>query len=128
MDTVSKIMGIAFVGTILAVFLKEKTPQFSMAVSLVTGIVIFFLIGDTLKEAVLRLSDMVSATGIDSQIVALVLKICGIGIVAEYFCNVISDAGESAIAKKAEFAAKAVIFVMILPLVGKVVDTVWSLF
>ncbi len=128
MDTVSKIMGIAIVGAILAVFLKEKTPQFSMAVSLVTGIVIFFLIGETLKEAVLRLSDMVSATGMDSQIVALVLKICGIGIVAEYFCNVISDAGESAIAKKAEFAAKTVIFVMILPLVGKVVDTVWSLF
>lgn len=128
MDTVSKIMGIAFVGAILAVFLKEKTPQFSMAVSLVTGIVIFFLIADTLKDAVSGLFEMVSSTGAESAAVALVLKICGIGIVAEYFCNIIADAGEAAIAKKAEFAAKIVIFVMILPLVGKVVDTVWSLF
>lgn len=128
MEALSKIMGIAFVGAVLAVVLKEKTPQFSMAVSLATGIVIFMLIADTLKEAVDTLSQMISQTGLDTGIFQIVLKICGIGIVAEYFCNIISDAGEAAIAKKAEFAAKILIFAMILPLVGKVVDTVWSLF
>ena len=128
METVSKIMGIAFVGAVLSVFLKEKTPQFSIAVSLVTGIVIFFLIGEKMQLVINRLREMLEQTGMESETVGLVLKICGIGIVSEYFCNVIADAGETAIAKKAEFAAKIIIFVMILPLVGKVVDTVWSVF
>lgn len=99
-----------------------------MIISLATGIVILLLVGQDIKEVILHLKNMVSSAGMDKDSVTLVLKICGIGIVAEYFTNVISDAGEAAIAKKAEFAAKIVIFVMILPLLGKVVDTVWTLF
>ena len=121
-------MGIAFGGAVLSVFLKEKTPQFSMAVSLITGLVIFFLVGEKIQAVIERLREILDQTGIESETVGLVLKICGIGIVSEYFCNVIADAGETAIAKKAEFAAKIIMFMMILPLVGKVVDTVWSLF
>ena len=128
MDTIAKIMGIALIGAIIAVFLKERTPQFSMIVSLSTGIVIFLLAGEDIKMAVNQLKAMISASGMNSDSVRLILKICGIGIVAEYFTNVIADAGETAIAKKAEFAAKMILFVMILPLVGKVVDTVWTLF
>ncbi|MBQ7950180.1 MAG: stage III sporulation protein AD [Clostridia bacterium] len=128
MELIAKIMGIAFSGAVISVFLKEKTPQFSMIISLATGIVILLLVGQDIKEVILHLKNMVSSAGMDKDSVTLVLKICGIGIVAEYFTNVISDAGEAAIAKKAEFAAKIVIFVMILPLLGKVVDTVWTLF
>lgn len=128
MELIAKIMGIAFSGAVISVFLKEKTPQFSMIISLATGIVILLLVGQDIKEVILHLKNMVSSAGMNKDSVTLVLKICGIGIVAEYFTNVISDAGEAAIAKKAEFAAKIVIFVMILPLLGKVVDTVWTLF
>ena len=128
MDTIAKIMGIALIGAIIAVFLKERTPQFSMIVSLSTGIVIFLLAGEDMKTAINQLRAMISSAGMDSDSIRLILKICGIGIVAEYFTNVIADAGETAIAKKAEFAAKMILFVMILPLVGKVVDTVWTLF
>ncbi|MBP3447569.1 MAG: hypothetical protein J6K51_00930 [Clostridia bacterium] len=128
MDTIAKILGIALIGAIIAVFLKERTPQFSILVSLATGILIFLLVSDNIREVIFQVKSIVSSTGMDSESVKLVLKICGIGILAEYFTNVIADAGETAIAKKAEFAAKIIIFVMILPLVGKVVDTVWALF
>ena len=128
MDTFAKILRIALIGAIIAVFLKERTPQFSILVSLATGILIFLLVSDNIREVIFQVKSIVSSTGMDSESVKLVLKICGIGILAEYFTNVIADAGETAIAKKAEFAAKIIIFVMILPLVGKVVDTVWALF
>ena len=128
MDTIAKILGIALIGAIIAVFLKERTPQFSILVSLATGILIFLLVSDNIREVIFQVKSIVSSTGMDSESVKLVLKICGIGILAEYFTNVIADAGETAIAKKAEFAAKIIIFVMILPLVGKVVDTVWALY
>lgn len=128
MDAIFKIIGIALIGAMIAVFLKERTPQFSMMVSLSTGIVIFLLVGENIREVVSQLKTMVASAGMESDSVRLILKICGIGIVAEYFTNVIADAGETAIAKKAEFAAKIIIFIMILPLVGKVVDTVWTLF
>ncbi len=128
MDTIAKIMGIAFMGAVMCVVLKEKVPQFSMVVSLLTGIVILSLIASQLRDVIRQINLIFSRVQLEGDLFSLVLKICGIGIVSEYFCSLISDVGESAIAKKAELAAKVVIFVMILPLVGKVVDTVWSLF
>ena len=128
MDTVAKLMGIAFAGAISAVFLREKAPHFSMMIALATGIVIFSLIARELSGIIGTLSDFMNVSGLDPETFSTVLRILGIGIGAEYFCNVIADAGETAIAKKAEFAAKVVILMLLLPLIGKVVDTVWSVF
>ncbi len=128
MDTVAKLTGIAVVGAVSAVMLREKAPQFSMMIALVTGIVIFSVIAGELTSILNILTDYMQASGLESESVSTILKILGIGIGAEYVCNVISDAGEQAIAKKMEFAAKVVILMLILPLLGKVVDTVWSLF
>lgn len=128
MDTVAKLMGIAFVGAISSVFLRERAPQFSMIISLVTGIVIFSLVAEELKTILHMFCNFFNLSGLEGESVSTVLKILGIGIGAEYFCNVISDAGETAIAKKAELGAKVIILLLLLPLIGKVVDTVWSLF
>ncbi len=128
MDTVAKLTGIAFAGAVSAVFLREKSPQFSMMITLVTAIVIFSLIFGELTSIIKTLTDYMDAAGLESDSVATILRILGIGIGAEYFCNVIADAGENAIAKKMEFAAKVLILMLLLPLIGKVVDTVWSLF
>ena len=81
-----------------------------------------------LTSIINTVTEFMNDSGLDNEAVSAVLKILGIGIGAEYFCNVIADAGETAIAKKAEFSAKVVIMMLLLPLLGKVVDTVWSLF
>lgn len=128
MDTVAKLTGIAFAGAVSAVFLREKAPQFSMMIALITGIVIFSLIAGELNGILSTLTNYMQTSGLAPESVATVLKILGIGIGAEYVCNVIADAGEQAIAKKMEFATKVVMLMLILPLIGKVVDTVWSLF
>lgn len=128
MDTIAKLMGIALVGAVSAVFLRDKAPQFSMMIALITGIVILSLVAKQLKEILAILKNLMDASKIPEEHILPVLRIMGIGIGAEYFCNVIADAGETAIAKKAEFAAKVVILMLLLPLLGKVVDTIWSLF
>ncbi len=128
MDTVAKLTGIAFAGAVSAVFLREKAPQFSMMIALVTGIVMFSLIAGELTSILKLLTDYMNTFGMETESISTVLKILGIGIGSEYFCNVIADAGEQAIAKKMEFATKVMILMLILPLLGKVVDTIWSLF
>ena len=128
MDTLAKLMGIALIGAICSVFLREKAPQFSMVIALVTGIVMFSLIAGELTSILNSLHSFMEKAGLETQTISTVLRILGIGVGAEYFCNVIADAGERAIAKKAEFAAKVMILILLLPLLGKVVDTIWSLF
>ena len=128
MDTIAKLMGIALIGAVSSVFLRDKAPQFSMMIVLTTGIVLLSLVAKELHEVLSDLQNLMKDSGIGEEHISLVLRIMGIGIGAEYFCNMIADAGETAIAKKAEFSAKVVILMLLLPLLGKVVDTVWSLF
>jgi stage III sporulation protein AD len=128
MDSVYKIIGISITGAVIAVLLRKENPEFAVLVSIATGIAVLYLVFDSLRYAVAVVNLLVAKTGADSGIVGMVFKICGIGVVAEYFCGVIEDAGETAIAKKAEMAVKAIIFVMTLPLVIKVVENIWSLF
>ena len=128
METVYKIIGISIAGAVISLMLKKNNPEFAVMTSILTGIFIFYLILDSLSYVITSINNLISETGIDSDIMAVVLKICGIGIVSEYFCNIISDAGEAAIAKKAEMAAKIIILVMTIPIAVKVVEGIFGLF
>lgn len=127
MDILLKIILTGITATVLSVMLKKDSPVFSLTVSLGAGAVIFFLVSDLLSYAVMSVRTMFLKSGVDSEILANVLKICGIGIVAEYFCSIIADAGEEGIAKKIELASKTVIFVMTLPVILGVINSIWGI-
>ena len=59
--------------------------------------------------------------------VELIFKIAAIGILSEYFCNIVEDSGETAIAKKMEFASKIIIFTFTLPLIAEIIESIWSI-
>ena len=128
MEAVYKIIGISVIGTVIALILKKNNPEFAVLSSILTGLFIFYIIYDSLSYAVSSINSLISRAGVDSDIIGVVLKICGIGLVSEYFCNIISDAGETAIAKKAEMAAKIIILVMTIPIVIKVVEGIFAIF
>jgi stage III sporulation protein AD len=128
MDIVIKIIGVAFIGAVISILLRKNSPEFSILVTVATSLVIIYLIYDSFLYVIDSFNYIVAKTSVDSEILAVVMKICGIGIVSEYFCNIIEDAGEVAIAKKAQMATKVVIFVMTIPLIIRVVESVWNLF
>ena len=128
METVYKIIGISLTGAVISLILKKNNPEFAVLTSILTGIFVFYLIYDSLSYVVSNINSLISNAGIDSDIIGIVLKICGIGIVSEYFCNIISDAGETAIAKKAAMATKIIILVMTIPIAVKVVEQIFGIF
>lgn len=128
MDIILKIIGVAFIGAVISIVLRKNSPEFSILITIATALVIIYIIYDSLIYAVDSFNYIVSKAPVDSEILSIIIKICGIGIVSEYFCNIIEDSGEVAIAKKAQMATKVVIFVLTIPLIIKVVESVWSLF
>ena len=128
METVFKIIGISLLGTVISLILKKNNPEIAILTSVLTGIFVIYLIYDSLSYVIININSMISDAGIDHDIIGIVLKICGIGIVAEYFCSIISDAGETAIAKKAEMAAKIIILGMTIPIAVKIVERIFEIF
>lgn len=128
MNELQKIVAIGLCGAVVSVVLKKDSPQIALLSSVVTCILIFNVVVSSLIEVISVVKEIFLKTNLDYGVVNTVLKICGIGIVCEYFCSIIEDSGETAIAKKMELGAKILIFAYTLPMITKVIDMIWSIF
>ena len=128
MNGLEKILAIGLCGAVVSIVLKKDSPQLSLFSSLLTCVMIFGAVISALSDILNFIKEIFLRTNLDSDIINTVFKICGIGITAEYFCNIIEDAGESAISRKMEFCAKILIFVSTLPIIANVIDSIWSIF
>ena len=85
MEELKKIIIIGLISSIISLVLKKESPVFSLMVSIISGIMIFFVILNSLENVVSIVKDIFLKTNLQSDIVNTVFKICGIGILSEYF-------------------------------------------
>lgn len=127
MEIIEKIIAVGLVGTVLSLTLKKDSPIFSLMIAIMAGISVFFIASDMLFYAVESIKSLFAKTSLDGELTESVLKISAVGIISEYFCSVIKDAGEEGLSKKIELGAKSVIFVMTLPIVTQVIEKIFNL-
>lgn len=108
---------IGIIGTILSISLKKQSPQFSLFIGLITGILIFLFAAEYLKRVIEILSDLAGSAGINNGYMDIVLKIIGISYVARFGTEICKDAGEGAIASKVDLAGKVFILITGAPVI-----------
>ncbi len=122
-----KIVAAATAGTVLAVTLKKESPQLSMAVSIITGIVIFLQLLGYFSDIITQLYNMTALSGIETEYISIILKVTGIAYITQIGSEICKDAGESAIGTKIEIAGKVLIAAACLPLISMLFGTVMDL-
>lgn len=120
-------VGAGVIGAILSVVLKQYRPEFSIYISLVTGMIMLgalILLLSPVVESVLQLSEL-SANGFKySELLLKSLAICYITQLASDSCK---DAGESSIATKIDFAGRCAILLLSMPLFTELINIVKGL-
>ena len=119
-----KIIGIALIALIIIIILKQYRPEFAIYVSILTGILIILLITDKLTDIIQLLNSIGSKASINTEFLALLLKITGIAFLAEFAVSVCKDAGEAAIASKVEIGSKIIIIAMSIPIISALLEIV----
>jgi stage III sporulation protein AD len=119
-----KIIGIAFIGIIAYGVIKNIKSDYSVFILLAVSAIILILLSDYLVNAIDVFSQMATKTGINSDIFSSIIKIIGIGYIAEYASSICEDAGCSSIAKKIQFGAKLTIFVMTIPIINSIIELI----
>lgn len=122
-----QIVGIGLIGTILSVTLKKQSPEFSLLVSIITGVIIFILVCSRLGQVILILKQMANEAGIHTAYLGIVFKIIGISYIAQFGVQLCTDAGESSIASKIELAGKVLIMVVSIPIMLALLEMVTGL-
>lgn len=117
-----KIIGIGFISLILIIIIKQYRPEFAVYISIITGIIIFFMIMDKFYGIINLLQSISEKTAINNKFLGLLLKITGIAFLTEFAVSICKDSGESAIASKIEIASKIIIITMSIPIITSLLD------
>ena len=119
-----KIIGIAFIALIIIIMLKQYRPEYAIFISILTGILILFFVMDRLTGIINLIETIQDKFSINTQFIALLIKITGIVFLSEFAVSVCKDSGEAAIASKIEIGSKIIIISMSIPIISSLLEII----
>ena len=119
-----KIIGIALIALIIIIMLKQYRPEYAIFISILTGILILFLVMDRLSGIVNLIQSVQDKFSVNTQFIALLIKITGIAFLSEFAVSICKDSGEGAIASKIELGSKIIIVSMSVPIISSLLEVV----
>ena len=118
-----KIIGVGFIALLIIIILKQYKPEFVIYVSILAGVIIFFLVIDKLKNIINLFVELSSRAGANTEFITLLIKITGIAIITEFAVSICNDSGESAIASKIDLGGKILIIGTSIPIITALLET-----
>lgn len=124
---IGKIAIVGITGTFMALTIKKNSPEFSLTVAMITGIIILFMVIEKLGECISVLKDIYSKTGLDFVYIEIVMKVIGVAYISEFAVQICKDADFGFIASKIELGGKIIIMSLSIPVITALIDTVTGL-
>ncbi len=119
-----KIIGIALISLIIIIMLKQYRPEYAIFISLMTGVLILLIVMDRLTGIINLIQSIQSKFSINTQFIALLIKITGIAFLSEFAVSICKDSGEAAIANKIELGSKIIIISMSIPIISSLLEII----
>jgi stage III sporulation protein AD len=119
-----RIIVIALLGVILAMFLKTQKPEYSIFLSLCIASLILFCVLGLFTSAKEQLSTLSSYLTKDNQYFGLLFKMIGITYLSEFCSGICKDAGYQAIGSQIEVFGKLTILLAGLPILMTLIETI----
>ena len=119
-----KITSIALIALIIIILLKQYKPEFAIYISILTGILIIFLVMDKFTGIIELIRTISNKSNINNQFIEILLKITGIALLSEFAVSICKDSGETAIASKIEIGTKVIVISMSIPIISSLLEII----
>lgn len=123
----SKIVIIAIFAVITISLIKQIKSEFAIALSVGVSVVLMLMLFDELFNVIQTFYNLSDKAQIDSGIFSIVIKVVGIGYLAEFTNNVCVDANCKSVGDKVILASKIAILLCALPIVENLFELLFSL-
>lgn len=118
------LIGVGLISAVLSVVIKQYRPEYSIYISLLSGMLILGAVVTAIAPALSSLTDMIGTDGGYGEILLKALAVCYITHFAAQSCE---DAGEKAIAAKIDLVGKAALLILSLPLFNELAGMIKEL-
>ena len=121
---VVKIVMIGITGVLLALFLKESKPEYSVYLSFAVGICILGYAVEKLSYLFESIKKIQEFLPVDEKYVLVLLKMTGATYIGQFSSSICKDAGYAAIEGQIELFVKLYLMVLSLPVLLALVETI----
>lgn len=117
-----KVIGVGLALVVTVTILKQTKPELVPIVLMAGCVILSLFIVNMLEDVFGVFTKILETTHIDSGLFIILLKIVGIGYLAEFGSNICADSGNSSVASKIQLAGKLTIFMLSIPIISKLID------
>jgi len=107
--------------------LRQQKPVMAVLLSIVFSVVIFIALMGKMASILDVMQEISHRAAINNMFFSTLLKILGVAYLGEFAVAICQDAGEQAVARKVEFAAKMIIAVLALPIMVAILESLMEL-
>ena len=119
-----QLVGIALVTAVAALLLKGTKPEIALAVTVAGSIILLLFAFENFEGSLTIFQKIADATGIESSLVKILLKMVGIGYLVEFSAGILNDFGQNSLGDKLVFVGKIIILVLAVPILESVLSLV----
>ena len=117
-------VGVLLCAALLSTVLRVWRPELALGLSLAAGALVVGLLLKELAPLLTSLRRMMTVGGLSDNALAVVLRAAGVCFVTQWAADTCRDAGQSALAGKAELTGRVLLLLMTVPLFEQVLTLV----
>lgn len=127
MDGLYKIVAVGLVSALIIICLKNANSELAAPVSIASGLLVLLMTVSYVKDFVSFFGDIANVAGIDDGVYKIVLKVLAISYLSEFASGAVEDLGQKNLSEKIQFAGKAIMIVLAVPLLKNLIEKVVAL-
>lgn len=113
---------IAICAVLLIAVVKKVNAEQGILIGLLAVVLILLFMLEKIAPLLEQLSGLMQTGLMDSGYVGILLKAVGVTIIGQITANLCKDSGESALSYAVEFAAKAAILILAMPIFTDIIQ------
>ena len=115
-------IGSALVMCVMIITVEPLKPELSLLLAIACGIVMTVFLLGFVSPVIDEISLIASSGGIDSDMIAVVIKSFGICVAVQTASDLCRDSGQTAIAGKLELGGRLALLIVAMPLFRRLLD------
>lgn len=119
-------VGVLLCGGLLSAVLRTQRPELAVCLSLLAGVLVVGMLLRQLSPLVEALRRMTALGGVEETHLGVVLRGAGICLVTQLAADTCRDAGDTALAGKAELTGRILLLLLAVPLYEEILTLIVS--
>lgn len=122
-----RIAAIGIITALCVLVLRENRSDIATLIGITGGAIILLSLIDYFTQIFDFLRRFIEKTGIDGSVIKALVKIVGIGYVADFSAGIVEESGSKALSEKIVLGGKVIIFIMSIPIIEMLFEIISSM-